>query len=243
LSNFIYVGTGVNNNDIEETFTRIVRGASWKNSRTVLVMPAAQKIDTVVAISHYALIGPPNQAFIKTAAIGMEVGEAYTTAFENILDHPEMGKWEYIVTVEHDNIPPPDGLVKLIKRMEANPEYIAISGLYWQKGLDGVPQIWGDPTDPVLNFRPIRPVEGELVECNAVGMGFTLWNMQMMKDPNLRKDTNGNTIPLFKTHVGDDKLGHCTQDIWFAHAAKRCGYRFGVDCDVKVGHWDGEISW
>ena len=43
-------------------------------------------------------------------AVGMEVGEAYSQAIEAILAHPDLSKFKYILTMEHDNIPPPDGL-------------------------------------------------------------------------------------------------------------------------------------
>jgi hypothetical protein len=236
-----YVGTGVHNNDIEKSYSKIIRGSSWKKQRVVALIPTSEKIDTVVALSHWSLIFPPNQPSVRMAAIGMEVGEAYDYAVKEIIAHPEMGSWEYILTLEHDNIPEPDSLIKLVKRMEDNPEYGAISGLYWMKTPGGVPQIWGDPTDPVMNFRPIRPIEGELVECNGLGMGFCLWKMEMLKDPRLQMGRDGKSRALFKTEVQKD--GHATQDLYFWQHARYCGYRCAVDCDVKIGHYDGEIVW
>jgi len=169
-------------------------------------------------------------------ALGLEVGDAYTSAISEIVNHPELSKWEYILTLEHDNIPPPDGVLKLIKRMEEHPEFACIGGLYWTKGEGGVPQIWGDPKDPVLNFRPQPPVPGELVECNGTGMGFNLWRMSLFKDPKLRQ-------PWFKTQSGTDGVG--TQDLYFWGDAKKHGYRCAVDCGVLVGHHDHStnITW
>ena len=80
-------------------------------------------------------------------AVGMEVGEAFSTAIENILAHPDLSKFKYIVTLEHDNIPPPDGVVKLLEQMEAHPEFSCIGGLYWTKG----------PTES-LRFGAILPI-------------------------------------------------------------------------------------
>jgi hypothetical protein len=74
------------------------------------------------------------------AAIGMEVGEAFSTAIEQILAHPELGTWEYILTIEHDNMPPADGVLKLLEQMEANPKFACIGGLYFTKGHGGVAQ-------------------------------------------------------------------------------------------------------
>jgi hypothetical protein len=163
------------------------------------------------------------------AAIGMEVGEAFSNAIEQIVNHPDLGQWEYILTIEHDNIPPADGVLKLIKRMEEHPEYACIGGLYWTKFETGVPQIWGDPKDPILNFRPQPPVPGQLVECCGTGMGFNLWRMSMFKDPNLRR-------PWFKTIAGIDGTG--TQDLYFWADARKYGYRCAIDCDTLVGHFD-----
>jgi hypothetical protein len=159
----------------------------------------------------------------------MEVGEAFSNAINDIINHPDLGTWEYLLTIEHDNIPPSDGVIQLINRMEEHPEFAVISGLYWTKGEGGVPQIWGDPRDP-LNFRPQAPdPNGGLLECNGTGMGFALFRLQMFKDPKLRR-------PWFKTVA--DSTGVGTQDLYFASDAKKNGYRFAVDCGCKVGHMD-----
>jgi hypothetical protein len=232
----VTLGPGRHNEGIESAFNRIMEGASWKKQRVVVIMPAAKKISTKVALSHWSLMFPPNQPVFRMLALGQEVGEAYCNAIEGILAHEELSQWEYVLTIEHDNIPQPDGLLKLIKRMDQHPEYSCIGGLYWTKGEGGQPQIWGDPSDPVLNFRPQPPIPGELVECNGTGMGFNLWRISMFKDERLRR-------PWFKTIAGAEGIG--TQDLFFWGDAKKHGYRCAVDCDVLVGHWDDvmEICW
>jgi len=113
---------------------------------------------------------------------------------------------------------------------EAHPEYACIGGLYFTKGPGGVAQIWGDPRDPVNNFRPQPPRPGELVECCGTGMGFNLWRLDMFRDPDLRK-------PWFKTQT---EGGVATQDLYFWADARKQGYRCGVDCSIQVGHYDYE---
>lgn len=215
---------------------RIIEGATWKKQRVIMLIPAGINIPTKVYLSHCGLVFPPNQPSYRMAAIGMEVGEAFSKSIEEIVNHPDLGQWEYILTIEHDNIPPADGLIKLIKRMDEHPEYSCIGGLYWTKGEGGVPQIWGDPKDPVLNFRPQPPVDGQLVECCGTGMGFNLWRMSTFKDPKLRK-------PWFKTIAGAQGVG--TQDLYFWGDARKYGHRCAIDCDVKVGHYDSQtdITW
>lgn len=223
------MGYGAHNEGIESAFTRIMEGATWKKQRIIVIMPASGTISTKVALSHWSLMFPPNQPVYRMLALGQEVGEAYSNAIEEILAHPELSQWEYVLTVEHDNVPPPDGVLQLIKRMDAHPELACIGGLYWTKGQGGVPQIWGDPKDPVLNFRPQPPRAGELIECCGTGMGFNLWRIAMFKDDRLAR-------PLFVTKAGKDGIG--TQDLAFWGEARKYGYRCAVDCSVLVGHYD-----
>ena len=222
---------GIHNADLAKSSVRIIEGGSWKRQRVVMLIPAGDSIPTKVYLSHCALVFPPNQSAHRMAAIGMEVGEAFSNSIAEIVSHPDVGQWEYLLTIEHDNIPPVDGLLKLIKQMEAHPEFACIGGLYWTKGEGGVPQIWGDPRDPVLNFRPQVPVAGQLVECCGTGMGFNLWRLKVFKDDRLRK-------PWFKTVA--DKTGVGTQDLHFWGDARKYGYRCAIDCDVLVGHYDLE---
>ena len=227
---------GRHNQNLELATGRIIEGGSWKKQRIVVLVPSASMISARVALSHWNLIFPPNQAVFRMLCLGMEVGDAYSTAIEQVLAHPELKDWEYILTVETDNTPPPDGILKLIKRMEEKPELSCVGGLYWTKGEGGVPQIWGDPADPVLNFRPQPPKAGQLVECCGTGMGFHLWRISMFKDAKLRK-------PWFKTEAGAAGVG--TQDLYFWGDARKYGYRCAVDCDCLVGHYDGStgITW
>jgi len=220
---------GSNNADPEGTSARLMKGGSWKHQRIIVVLPAADLIPAKVALAHWNLAFPPNNGVVRILAQGMEVGDAYSSALEGILAHPELNRWEYMLTIEHDNAPPPDGVIKLCEQMEAHPELSCIGGLYFTKGPTGVAQIWGDPKDPLLNFRPQPPdLGGGLVECNGTGMGFNLWRLAMFKDPKLRR-------PWFKTQTRD---GVSTQDLYFASDAKKYGYRFAVDCSIKVGHYD-----
>jgi hypothetical protein len=228
---------GAHNRDLEKTSARLIKGATWKKQRIVLILPAGESIPAKVALSHWNLMFPPNQGVVRILAQGMEVGQAYTEAIEQVLAHPELSKWEYILTIEHDNTPPPDGVLKLIERMEAHPEYACIGGLYFTKGEGGVPQIWGDPKDPVLNFRPQLPdPKGGLVECCGTGMGFNLWRLKMFKDEKLRR-------PWFKTVAGAEGIG--TQDLFFWGDARKHGYRCAIDCSIRVGHYDvaNDINW
>jgi len=221
---------GEHNRDLAKTSARLIKGSSWKKQRIVVILPAADTMSTKVALTHWNLIFPPNNGVLRILAQGMEVGHAYSEAIQGILDHPDLSQWEYILTLESDNTPPQDGVIKLLEKMEAHPEFACVGGLYFTKGEGGCAQIWGDPKDPVLNFRPQVPdVNGGLVECCGTGMGFNLWRISMFRDERLRR-------PWFKTLAGAEGVG--TQDLYFWGDARKYGYRCAIDCSVRVGHYD-----
>lgn len=220
---------GSHNQDLAKTNIRLLKGGSWKKQRIVVILPAADLIPAKVALTHWNLMFPPNNGVVRILAQGMEVGDAYSTAIEQILQHPELGQWEYILTLEHDNTPPADGVIKLIERLEADKNLACVGGLYFTKGEGGVAQIWGDINDPIPNYRPQNPdLNGGLVECYGTGMGFNLFRMAMFKDARLRR-------PWFHTQKEN---GVATQDLYFWADAHKYGYRCAIDCSVKVGHYD-----
>lgn len=229
-------GRGDNNSSLDNSRSRVMRGATWKKQRIVVMLPSANMIPAKVALSHWNLIFPPNNAVFRMLCLGLEVGDAYSQAIEFVINHPELKSWEYILTLEADNMPPCDGVLKLIESMEAHPELSVISGLYWTKGPGGCAQIWGDPKDPILNFRPQVPQHEIVQECCGTGMGFGLWRIKMFRDENLRK-------PWFKTKAGKDGVG--TQDLYFWSDARKWGHRCAIDTRVRVGHFDceGDMIW
>ena len=218
---------GIHNDNLEMSTTTYLQGATWKKQRGICLLPAGKTISTRVALAWRGLVTPPNQPWHFMAIEGHEVGKAYNEAIERILENPDLSQWEYILTLEHDNLPPGNGLIKLIKAMDEHPEYDCIGGLYWTKGEGGVPQIWGDPKDPVLNFRPQPPVPDQIVECCGTGMGFNLWRLDMFR--NMPK-------PWFVTKCDDGGVG--TQDLTFWSEARKSGHRCAIDCSVLVGHLD-----
>jgi hypothetical protein len=135
-----------------------------------------------------------------------------------------------MLTVEEDNLPPPDGLLKLYENMD---RFDAIGGLYWCKGEQGQPMIYGNPSEMPKDFRPQLPIADAIQPCNGLGMGFTLFKIAMFKK--IEK-------PWFKTMQG--LTGTMTQDLYFFERAGRAGFRFACDTRIKVGHLDvntGEI--
>ncbi len=220
---------GSHNGDLAATSARLIKGASWKRQRIVVILPADDMIPAKVALCHWNIIFPPNNGVVRILAQGMEVGHAYSSAIEQILAHPQLKDFEFILTLEHDNLPPQDGVLKLVETLESHPELNTVSGLYFTKGEGGCAQIWGDIKDPILNFRPQVPIPESIQECCGTGMGFALWRTSMFKDERIEK-------PWFKTEKGVG--GVSTQDLAFWSKARKWGHRCAVDTRVKVGHID-----
>jgi hypothetical protein len=220
---------GINNADLRKSGARLIKGGTWKKQGIVCIIPADAMIPAKVALCLWNLIFPPNNGVVRILAQGMEVGDAYSTAISQVLAHPQLKDFQYILTIEHDNLPPQDGVLKLLETLEAHKELASVSGLYFCKGEGGCAQIWGDTNDPILNFRPQIPRPESVQECCGTGMGFALWRMGMFKDDRIEK-------PWFKTEKGAS--GVSTQDLAFWSKARKFGHRCAVDTRVKVGHID-----
>lgn len=217
--------------DLTKTVSRLKESAAHKNLSTIIVTPAFGQIPFKVVMSWLNMQSPPNNQVVRVGAMGMEVGQAYSDCIQNILNTPNLNEFKYVLFLEHDNAPQPDSFVNILKKMEKHKEFAAIGGLYFTKGEGGVAQIWGDPKDPILNYRPQLPdINGGLVECCGTGMGFTIFRLSMFKDPKLRK-------PWFKTTSSKEE-GCQTQDLYFWNDARKHGYRCAIDCSTIIGHYD-----
>ena len=227
---FISAYQGVHNVNLDATVSRLNKAGVWDDLRTIIFSPLGMTMPVHTAISWTAMHTPPNAKFARLFSIGKEVGHAYSEFIELMLRHDEVSSWPFLLTMEHDNVVPPDGFIRLLARMQENPHLSAISGLYNVKGPDGYPLIFGKPGE--THFRPQPPDrDGGLVECRGIGMGFSLFRMSMFKDDRLPR-------PLFKTKA--DATGTATHDLAFWAEASKLGYRCAVDCSVKVGHEDAE---
>jgi len=219
---------GEHNADLTKTLSRLKKDKAYKDLSCIQIVPAFTSIPTKVVANWLATPTPPNGKYVRLWAVGMEVGKAFSACIESVLANQELAKYKYILTLEHDNVIPPSGIIKLLQAMDDNPEYAAIGGLYFTQGPGGQPQIWGDPKDPVLNFRPQMPIPDTIQECCGTGMGFTCFRLDMFKDERLRR-------PWFVTQTDG---GVSTQDLYFWGDARKHGYRCAIDTSIKVGHYD-----
>jgi hypothetical protein len=230
--------SGFHNSNLDAAAQRMKKSGMYKDLSTVIVTPCIGDIPPAIVQSFASLIRPMNQKVIGPIFIeNMEVGAAYTAAVEMILGNPELSTFKYMLTIETDNMPPPDGLMKLYESIEGEVDgqkYDVSSGLYWTKGEMGAPMIYGDPYVLPLNFIPQPPIPESVQRCNGLGMGFGLFRLDMFRDARIPK-------PWFETRnhfVQGQGTEVFTQDLWFFSNAGKLGYKFCSDNRVKVGHRD-----
>ena len=168
----IYIADwGRHNADLNSSIVRLEQGNTYKDCSTIAITPTRGFIHARVVQAHMGLMAPMNQKFTRIFATGMEVGDAYSTTVEQILCIPELSEWKYIFTLEDDNIPPPDCLIKLIESIEGGVDgqkYDAVGALYWTKGEGGQPMLYGNPKEFPLSFRPQLPNPGKIVSVNIL---------------------------------------------------------------------------
>jgi len=221
---------GRHNADLNGATDRLVRGNTYKNLSTVIVVPTRGLIAAKVVQNWMGLMTPMNQKAIRIFVENMEVADAYNSAIDMILAHPELSKWKYVLTLEEDNMPPPDGLLKLYESMD---RYAAVGGLYWTKGPGGQPMCYGTP-DGIVDFIPQIPQPDTVQEVNGLGMGFTLFKLDLFRQIER---------PWFKTQqVFTPGAGTSayTQDLWFFQKVREAGHRVACDTRVRVGHYEVE---
>lgn len=222
---------GINNANLEEAIKRVDKSKMYEDLSTIIVCPTRGTFPTRVVQSWMKLMKPMNQIVAGPIfAESMKVDVAYESLFEYILTNDALKKYKYVLTIEEDNLPPPDGLLKLYEHMD---KYDVVSGLYWGKGDNGFPMIFGDPSNPD-SYLPVKPEMNSVIEANGLGMGFNLFKLDIFK--HIER-------PWFKTHQEITEEGaeiQKTQDLYFYKKAKEAGFKFACDTSVLVGHYDSK---
>jgi hypothetical protein len=226
---------GRHNTDLDKSIERLEQAKTYRDLSTVCIVPTRGAIPAKVVQSWWSMFTPMNQKFIRVFAVAMEVGVAYTSSIEEILSNPDLSKWKYIMTLEEDNMPPPDGLLKLYEDMD---KFDVVGGLYWTKGEAGQPMIYGDPKRKEMNFVPQKPIPDTVQECNGLGMGFNLYKMDIFRDPRVPRPF---FVSLQEYSAGTGAKSY-SQDLYFYENIRKLGYRVACDTRVKVGHYDSNFD-
>lgn len=246
------------------------RDKEYLDKSVAWVIPTRGSIPLKVVDSWDCIRWPMNQ--IRTpriAARGMEVGAAYEELFELCVDKKAtaaklgplfaemLDKVNFVLTVEEDNIIPPNAVNDLFtsiytcidcgEEMDVHakdgsfsrPKFLrwhcpnghkgldAVGGLYWTKGEIGRPMAYGDPK--VSNdFRPLS-VSKAIEQGKTIEVNGVAMGCTLYRKGIFKKVRR----PWFKTR------NHNTQDMYFCQKAKKqAGARFAVACNVRVGHYD-----
>jgi hypothetical protein len=224
---------GRHNADLDAAKCRLIKANTYKDASTVIVVVTRGMIHARVVQCWMSLMAPMNQKCFRIFVTHAEVGDGYNQAIEMILGNEELSKFEYMLTIEEDNLPPPDGHLKLL---ESIVDFDAVGGLYWTKGDGGMPMCYGQPSAIPKNFIPWLPPPGTVAQCNGLGMGFTLFRMAMFKK---MPKPWFKTVQDFTPGVGAKAF---TQDLWFFQEAAKFGYRFASDTRCLVGHFDPQTG-
>lgn len=235
---------------------------AYEDQGIVWVCPTRGMVPMCVVVSWMMLQWPMNQFHSQLIAMeGAEVGEAYNKLVGITMDRPTLraaygpeygdifANAPFILTVEEDNVLPPDAAVRLLEAIFKCPDcggeisgdrwrcarghrgFDAVSGLYFVKNDPPIPMAFGTPgkrSGKGYDMKP-RSIEkavkrGEVMEVNGIAMGCALWRKDVFKRV---------SQPWFKTSTDG------TQDLYFcAKAKKEAKARYGVHCGVRVGHYD-----
>src|SRR4051812_3094258 len=97
---------------------RIKKSNIFRDLSTVWVTPTKDHAldDQVVFQSWMSLAKAPNAKFAQWCIANAEVADAYNAAVDVILH--DKTPWKYLLTVEPDNLPPVDGLLKLYESVD-----------------------------------------------------------------------------------------------------------------------------
>ena len=224
---------GINNEDLEKAIERVDSSKMYQDLSTIIICPTRGLFPTRVVQSWMKLMKPLNQHVAGPIfAEAMKVDDAYNALIQYILNNEYLNKFKYILTIEEDNMPPSDGLLKLYENMD---KYDVVGGLYWGKGETGFPMLFGDISNPE-DTSPKAPIKGEVQQVNALGMGFNLFKLDMFRK------IEG---PWFKTVQETDEFGNdtiFTQDFYFYKKAAKAGFKVACDTNVLVGHYDNILD-
>lgn len=217
------------NTDFDASRAALIRGRTFEDLSTAVLIPTRGSIPARVFQAWASLVWPPNQRRTQVVVERHEVGEAYNAGIELILQRcPD---WRYLVTLEEDNLPPRDAILRLFESIRG---YDIVGGLYWMKVDSPVPVAFGDPRAPQFHLRPIVPEPETIQPVCMVGLGCTMWRLDVFRRlPG----------PWFKTVAELTPQGSGitqTQDVVFFERAwsAQPRVRVAVDTRVRVGHLD-----
>jgi hypothetical protein len=161
----------------------------------------------------------PNMKFATMTAGNTYVHMARQQMTDSFIDNTE---GDYMLWIDDDNIPPEDGLIRLLER-----EKDVIGGLYFKRKAPYEPIIMMKRRQGIGSERRAdlyRKGMGKPFKVHSTGFGFMLVKREVLEQMRAMRMSH------FSMKVG---LG---EDIWFCIQAQGAGYDIWIDPLVEVGH-------
>jgi hypothetical protein len=230
---------GLNNQLFAAGNTAIVEGNTYRDLSTICFVPSLGSIPVRVVQAWNSLLKPMNQKWGQIFIVRQEVGVAYEEMVNILRGNSDLQKFRYTLTMEEDNCPPADGLLKLYEDIESGP-FDAVGSLYWTKGHgSGKPMCYGRVDVTPKDFVPWLPPPNSVTQCHGLGMGMSLFRTKMFLDTKFER-------PIFKTEQsvmpGGGGTRQFTQDLRFFENAGKLGYRVACSTRVLTGHYSRDTD-
>jgi len=145
----------------------------------------------------------------------------------NILREKAIERYDYLLSLEQDVIPPKDMIEKLLRHKKE-----ITTGVYFTyKKIDGnktiIPLLWLIDNGEVRNLTEDEVMEEKIIDVEGAGLGCMLISSKVLEKVKFRYE----------------KKSQAFDDMWFCKDAKEKGYRIIADTSVKCKHLIEKWSW
>ena len=187
---------------------------TFAEAKILFVTPCT--LDTLYKIwvqNWMQVIKPPNTCttFTSTMPLSTNRNEAVQRAIDENFD--------YLMFIDHDNILPKDAIIQLWKY-----NLPVVGGLYFERGYPHLPLIY-EFSNACKTIRVLHDYPKGLVKCDVLGMGCSLWNVNVFRKF---------SAPWFSYTYLDYTYG--TEDIAVFAKLKALGIPVHVDTNLTIGH-------
>ena len=229
--------SGRHNADLNLSAMRLNIAHSAQDLSTICLIPNDGLLSAVIVERWLGQVSQMNQKFVRLPIINPDKYFALNGSIENILATPKLNEFKYILTMEQDSLPPFDGLIRLFESMD---NFDVVGGLLYTKGEESKPMIYGHPQMIPSSYTPVSPMGEGIQPCLGLGTGFTLFKLDIFKNPLLTK-------PWFRSNPGFEvgKPTNVHPDMYLFENLHKLGYKVACDTRIKVGHFDAknDIVW
>lgn len=204
-----------------------------KKAEIALCIPHQEIVSMEWALAFRNLHLPPHIYFFNR---GMPIDCAREQMVRSALKHDV----KYILFLDSDNVPPPEGAI-ILKAIAEQKNIDIVSGLYWaRKRGQNTPAAWKiiERKGNMIKFAPIAIEKewlekGAIVEVDVIGLGFCLIKVDVFRK--LEEKNPGK--PFFEWGLGRPNLPQVSEDFnFFLRCIDELNIHPYVACSVPVKH-------